>query len=125
MMTEEQAKRITASLRGLREAKRVYDDLLFELAENFVAASVQSKTATLTSETAKTTFHGNKRFVSRKELAVILQLSVRTISELQAAGLPTLGRTGRRVIFDLEEAVAWIKESGVKGRKKTDLRVVR
>jgi predicted DNA-binding transcriptional regulator AlpA len=124
-MTEEQAKRITTTLRGLREAKRTYDDLLFDLVEDFVTASIDNKYSSERRGVDKEATQINKRFVSRKELAQIVGLSVRTISDLQAAGLPTLKQTGRRVIFDLEDAVAWIKECGTKGRKKQGLRVVR
>jgi hypothetical protein len=121
-MTEEQARKITASLRGLRAAKRAYEDLLFDVAESFVEASIDRKhsTESVGAELVAT----QKRFVSRKELASVVGLSVRTISELQAGGLPVI-RTGRRVIFDLEEAVAWIKEGGTRGRKRPGLRVVR
>ena len=122
-MTEEQAKGIMASLRGLRDAKRTYDDMLFDLAERVVAASIDSKSPAMI-HPVRTSSQITKRFVNRKELAEVTGLSVRTVSGLQAAGLPAV-HAGRRVLFELEEAIAWIKESGTKARKKQRLRVVR
>jgi hypothetical protein len=98
-MTEEQVKRITARLRALREAKRNYDDLLFDLAESFVVASIDRGRSVESSQAEKTAAQVNKRFASRKELAAIMGLSVRTISELQAAGLLAV-RTGSSLQSD-------------------------
>jgi len=68
--------------------------------------------------------NNEKRIIDRKELAERLGVSVRTISNLQNEGLPTIQRFGRRILFDYEDVLTWAKDKEIKGRRKNKLRVV-
>jgi len=50
------------------------------------------------------------RFGSKRDVATMLQLSVRSVDNLVAAGCPVLRIGKRRCRFDLAEVAAWLKE---------------
>jgi predicted DNA-binding transcriptional regulator AlpA len=50
------------------------------------------------------------RFGSKKDVAAMLQLSVRSVDNLVAAGCPVMRIGKRRCRFDLPEVAAWVKE---------------
>ena len=50
------------------------------------------------------------RFGTKRDVAAMLQLSVRSVDNLVAAGCPVLRIGKRRCRFDLLEVAAWVKE---------------
>ena len=65
-----------------------------------------------------------KRLLNKTELSERLNISVRSIDNLIAAGFkPT--KIGRRVLFDYEKVLLWIDGREIKSRRKTKLRVVK
>lgn len=68
--------------------------------------------------------HYENRLLNKKQLAERLGISVRTVSDLQTEGLPTVNLR-KRVLFDYEEVLTWAKEKDVKNYRKNKLRVVR
>ncbi len=64
------------------------------------------------------------KYLNRKEIADRLGVSVRHIGNLINEGLPTVPVGERRVLFDCEQVLTWIKNGRSKGRGKTKLRVV-
>ena len=65
-----------------------------------------------------------KRLLNKEDIADRLGVSERMISELQTEGLPTV-KIGRRVLFDFEDVLDWMKNRVVKKRRKNNLRVVK
>lgn len=49
-------------------------------------------------------------FGSKKDVAAMLQMSVRSVDNYLAAGLPHIKISSRRVRFDLPECRQWFKE---------------
>jgi excisionase family DNA binding protein len=62
--------------------------------------------------------------LNKKELAARLNVSASTVSNLQNEGLPIV-KLGRRTLFNYDEVLIWAKDKEIKGRRKTNLRVVR
>lgn len=50
------------------------------------------------------------RFLTKKDVAALLQLCPRSIDNLCRAGLPRLAIGSRRLRFDMEEVRAWLRE---------------
>ncbi len=65
-----------------------------------------------------------RKLLNKKEIAERLGVSVRTVSELQTEGMPTVALGKRRIQFDFEDILIWAKGRKIKGRGKTKLRVV-
>ena len=59
-----------------------------------------------------------KNLLNKKELAERLGVSVRTVSELQTEDMPTVLLGKRRIQFDYDEVLIWLKGRRVKGRGK-------
>ncbi len=74
-------------------------------------------------QTHRVELSGN-RFLNRKEIADRLGVSVRHIGNLINEGLPTVPVGERRVLFNYEEVLTWIKDGRPKERGKIKLRVV-
>ena len=68
-----------------------------------------------------------RRLLNKKELAERLGVSVRTISNLQIEGLPTVNFGKKRVQFNYEKVLAWLEgqEKEVESSRKTKLCVVK
>jgi excisionase family DNA binding protein len=64
------------------------------------------------------------RLLNQKQLAERLNVSARTISNLQNEGLPTV-KLGKRILFDYDDVLIWAKDKEIKGRRKSNLSVVR
>ena len=62
--------------------------------------------------------------LNKKELAGRLNISVSTVSNLKNRGLPFV-KLGKRILFNYDEVLIWAKDKEIKGRRKTNLRVVR
>jgi predicted DNA-binding transcriptional regulator AlpA len=50
------------------------------------------------------------RFLTKKDVAALLQLCPRSVDNLCKAGLPRLAIGSRRLRFDMEEIRAWLRE---------------
>jgi len=57
------------------------------------------------------------RLLSKREVAGLLNLSVRTIDNLQRRGLPYMRIGPRRNRYDAAEVMAWVKEHFVVRRR--------
>jgi len=51
------------------------------------------------------------RYLSKRDLAALVQMSVRWVDSICAAGCPHLKLGRRRVRFDLPEVQAWLTEN--------------
>jgi len=60
--------------------------------------------------TKLTAGEGLTRFGSKRDVAAMLQLSVRSVDNLVAAGCPVLKIGKRRCRFDMSEVAGWVKE---------------
>lgn len=70
------------------------------------------------------TVNQETRLLNKKEIAGRLGISERTVSELQTEGLPIV-KIGKRVLFDYEDVLDWLKNRGIKKGRKNNLRVVK
>lgn len=110
-MTPEQAKILRQSLFKIAE---VFSETLTVFVEK------EEKPIQTFSRPA---IHEN-RLLNQKQLAERLNVSARTISNLQNEGLPTV-KLGKRILFNYDDVLIWAKDKEIKGRRKTKLRVVR
>lgn len=107
----------------LKQCFHQFAKLAGETLTAFVEVEKEEKrvsNATLPAQTAKP----KKGLVNRKEIAELLGVSVRTVSNLISDGLPTVPLGKKRVQFNYDEVLLWLKDRKIKGRAKPKLRVV-
>lgn len=98
-------------------------ELASETLTAFVEVEREEKKVSIATLPART-LKPEKRLLNRKEIAEFLGVSVRTVGNLISDGLPTMSLGKKRVQFDCEEVLLWLKDRKIKGRAKTKLRVV-
>ncbi len=120
-MTAEKAEKLCLILRQVREMLKDALDNLEAIAEKAVMLFVDddSERKLLSSSVAI-----ENRLLNKKEIAERLNVSVRTISELQNEGLPIV-KLRKRILFDYNQVLLWAKEKDIKGYRKNNLRVVK
>lgn len=65
-----------------------------------------------------------RKLLNKKEIAECLNVSPRTVSNLQKEGLPVV-KLRTRTLFNYEDVLLWIEENQNKPSRKTSLRVVK
>jgi excisionase family DNA binding protein len=120
-MEAEKAKKLILIFRQIREVVKTAIDDLEAIAENTLMIFVddQSDRIAMPSSVAI-----ENRLLNKKEIAERLGVSVRTVSDLQTEGLPTV-KLGKRVLFDYQDVLVWAKGKEIKSRRKNNLHVVR
>lgn len=120
-MTAEQVQKLSLIFRQVRDVVKHSVDDITELAENALTVFSENEST----NTAKLLLSPQENeLLTKKELARRWKVSERTISNLQAEGLPPVP-FGKSIRFDYEEVLTWAKEKGTKNYRKNKLRVVR
>lgn len=119
-MTPGQVQKLSVIFRQVREVMKNSIDDIAQLAENALNVLADEETANPAKLLSQIQ---HNELLTKKELAQRLKISERSISTLQAEGLP-VHSFGKSIRFDYEEVVIWAKNRKIKGRGKTKLRVV-
>ncbi len=120
LMTAEKVQKLSLIFRQVRDVVKHSIDDITELAENALQVLSDSDAA---NQKALPPMESDNRLLNRKQIAQRLNISPRKVSNLQTEGLPVV-QIGRRILFDCEEVLLWIKGKEVKERGKSKLRVV-
>ena len=120
-MKVEQAKKLSRLIRQAGEIVKDSVDDLTKLAADSILIFVENNQTN-----RKDLSFGNSqdRLLNKSELAERLNVSVRTVNNLQSEGMPSV-EIFTRVLFDYDEVLIWVKDRDFKPRQKNNLRVVK
>ncbi len=107
--------------RNARQADRLGRSGLYDFLEAALTALIEEVRAVVR-ETGCSS-RGPAALLDRKQLAALLGISERSISDLQNDGMPCL-RFGRCVKFDYEKILEWAAKRPDRRRGKSKLRMV-
>ena len=120
---KEQNEALASALRQVRELELNRVERTVSALEEISAAIVEAVKQAVRAEVRSIPSPSDSGLLLKKELADRLQISVSTVSKMQAEGLPTI-QFGKSVRFDYEEALAWVKSRRDVGRGQRKLRMV-
>lgn len=112
-----------AQVKILKQFVHRFAELADETLTAFVELEPEEKQVSIATERQRAA-RPERKLLNKKEIAERLGVSVRTVSELQTEGMPTVALGTRRIQFDFEDVLIWAKGRKIKGRGKRKLRVV-
>lgn len=122
-LNSEKARDLGELLRKVQEGQQALTDAYFarieQLIRSFVSPSNEPPAVRAVGNVAG---QANGGLVDRKQLAALLGISERTVSDLQNEGMP-FHRFGRSVRFGFDEVIEWSKGRRIR-RRNSKARVV-
>lgn len=112
-----------AQVKILKQFVHRFAELAGETLTAFAEVQTEEKQVSIATESRRAA-RPERNLINKKELAARLGISVRTVSELQTEGLPSVILGKRRIQFDYEAVLIWAKDRKIKGRGKSKLRAV-
>jgi predicted DNA-binding transcriptional regulator AlpA len=112
-----------AQVKILKQFFHQFAELASETLTAFVEVESKEKQVSIATNLNRVA-QPEKILLNKKEIAARLGVSARTVSELQTEGMPTVHLGKRRIQFNYEEVLIWLKGRKIKGRGKTKLRAV-
>ncbi len=112
-----------AQAKILKQFVHRFAELADETLTAFVKVESEDKKVSIATLPARLS-KPEKSLLNRKEIAERLGVSVRTVGNLISDGLPTVPLGKKRVQFNYDEVLLWLKDKKIKGRAKPKLRVV-
>ena len=124
-MTSEQAKKLSSIFRRACGVAKNSIDNFAQLADDAlkVLSEPDEKRVSIATDDNRAV-QPERKLLNQKELAGRLNVSPRTISNLQKEGLP-VKKLRTRTLFNYEEVLLWIEKNQIKPSRKTNLRVVK
>jgi excisionase family DNA binding protein len=121
-MNREQVKNLSSDFRHLALQAADFVESVFSALSDFAE---RQETAASTGQVGHSLPGAKvKQVLTKREVAELLQISVRTVNEQMNEGLPYF-KMNKAVRFNREQVLQWTAGKEIKGRQKTRLRVVR
>ncbi len=118
-MTSEKVQKLNRIIRQFRDVAKDSIDSFASLAET--ALNVLAENEDVESTKLIQSVNQENHLLNKKQIAEFLNISERTVSDLQNEGMPTV-KLGKRILFDRNDVLVWAKN---RRQRKNHLRMVR